>query len=523
MTLEYAASLARRGQIQCSKNHGPRPCSKPPRGFVPTRLISIGPQAAPLQLVESTALTGPYATLSYCWGGVKPLRTTKANLSTRLHHIPENSLPIVFLQAIQLARKLEIPYIWIDSLCIIQDSVEDWEAESERMCLYYKNGSINIAAAGSANPDMPLDKQIDDKWCPVDVKVHDLQETPSSINTRRLPDLSGSNRDLGTLFTRAWTFQESIFAPRTLNFTSQGVVWSCWGPDSLSDHYVDSSTKSTLRSAQLLDLLENSATPEGGSEKPSLSLWRDLVREYSSRLLTFPMDKLPAISGAAAQFYERLHCSYLAGHWYDDLPQSLAWYVMGQSSELRPLPIEYIAPSWSWASSNRHIDQPLWGKTMNSTLSSAANLLDVHCEVPGTNPYGKVSSGFIDLRGKTVAIGLNKFRDSYFAMTPDWTFFPDYTLRKSGDSISRAKVGEAISDFEASACCLHLASLIDAGSSNKLYAREPSATHYALVLGWSDREQTKFSRVGFLESSVSGSERAMKLFDGAIEKTVRII
>lgn len=441
-----------------------------------------------------------------------------------LHHIPEYNLPVLFLQAIQLARKLEIPYIWIDSLCIIQDSVEDWEAESERMCLYYKNGSINIAAAASDNPETPFAKHIDDKWCPVDVKVNDLQETPPLINTRRLPDLVGSNRDLGTLFTRAWTFQESIFAPRTINFTSQGVVWSCWGPDILSDRYVDPSTVSTLRSgSQLLDLSKNSATYFGGSEKPSLKFWRSLVREYSSRLLTFPTDKLPAISGAAAQFYERVHCSYLAGHWYDDLPQSLVWSIRGQPYELRPLPREYIAPTWSWASSTRPIDQPLWDETMNATLCSAAKLVDVYCEVPGTNRYGKVSSGFIDLRGKTVPIGLNKFKESYYAMTPDWMFYPDSTLEKSGDSISRATVGEANSDFGASACCLYLASLSDSGYSNGLYARAPTVTHYALVLGWTDRGQTSFSRVGLLESSVSGSERAMKLFDGAIEKTVRII
>lgn len=525
MTLDYAASLARRGQIQCSQNHELRPCSKQPSGFVPTRLISIGPQAGPLRLVESIAVAGPYATLSYCWGGFKPLRTTKASLSTWLCHIPEHKLPIVFLQAIQLARKLEIPYIWIDSLCIIQDSVEDWEAESERMCLYYKNGSINIAAGASENPDTPFAKHIDDKWCPVqvDVKVHGLQETPSLISTRRLPDLIDSNRDLGTLFTRAWTFQESVFAPRTINFTSQGVVWSCSGPDALSDHHLDPVTVSALRAgSQLLGLSESSVTAVGGGEKPSLRFWRNLVREYSSRLLTFPSDKLPAISGAAAQFYERLHCPYLAGHWYDELPQSLAWCVMGSSDELGPLPREYVAPSWSWASTTGPIDQVSWGYNMDTTFSSAAKLLDVYCEVPGINPYGKVSSGFIDLRGKTVPLDLGVSQGFYYAKPREWSFYPDCTLRKSGDSISRAIVGEDISDFEASTCCLYLASLFDPGNSNALFARAPSVTHYALALRWPDRDQTSFSRVGLMVSW-SGSEQAMELFDGAIERTVRII
>lgn len=510
--------------MRCSESHEALPCSRQPRGFVPTRLISIGTRACTLRLVESIAVPGPYATLSYCWGGAKPLSTTKANLAARLLHIPEYSLPVVFHQAIQLARKLKIPYIWIDSLCIIQDSVEDWEAESQKMSLYYKNGSINIAAGTSDNPDTPFTMHVDDMWCPISVKIHDSTGTPSRINIRRVPRLVHSNRDLGTLFTRAWAFQESLFAPRTINFTPQGVVWSCCCEDTLSDNYLDPQTEGVLRPvSELLALSQNSITHVGRSEKPGLDLWRELILYYSSRFLTFPMDRLPAISGAAAQFYEHLHCPYLAGHWYDDLAQSLVWNVRDvRQSRVTPLPKEYIAPSWSWASIPQPVAYPTISIDSNRILSSAAKTVQVHCEVAGTNPYGRVSSGFIDLRGKTVSIAIVMLKEISTTTTPEWDFQPDSPLTKSGDSVARAFIGETITDFEASACCLYLTSLTEPGDSyTRLESKAcPLTTHYALALGWTAREQTSSIRLGLMKST---SARAMELFDGAVEKTVRII
>lgn len=517
VTLEYAASLVRRGQIYCSKHHATFPCSRRPSGFVLTRLIRIGPAAAPVRLVESIAVPVPYATLSYCWGAAKPLSTTKATLSARLHHISENSLPIVFRQAMQLARNLEIKHIWIDSLCIIQDSVEDWETESERMSLYYKNGSLNIVVVASDDPDTPFIRNLDETWCPKSLMVDDLRGTLSLINTRRLPNLDG---DLGSLFTRAWALQESLFSPRTVNFTTQGVVWSCYGRNILSDHYLDSETVSPLHTGFFLHLLsESSHALVEGSEKPGFSHWRLLIGNYSSRLLTFPTDKLPAISGTAAYFFEYLHCSYLAGHWYDDLPQSLVWSVISTEENLRCSPRDYIAPSWSWASVTQGIYQPFRETGTNTMLSSAVKLVEVHCDVAGKNPYGRVSSGFIVLRGKVSPVVVGRLNGFYHGYTPDWLFQPDSHLTKSGDSLCRATVGEASEDFEAGVCCVHLASRAMPHHSNDLASRHLS-THYALVLGRPDPEQTSFIRVGLLTST---SRDAMKIFAGAVERNVRII
>lgn len=514
VTLEYTASIVRQGRSRCFEEHKGLPCSREPSGFAPTRLISIGTFCAPLRLVESAAVTGPYATLSYCWGGARPPSTTKANLPARLHNIPEDSLPIVFRQTIQLARMLEIPYIWIDSLCIIQDSTEDWEAESQRMYLYYRNGSINIAAATSENPDTPLTKPLGDTWSSGSVKVHDTQGTPWFINTRRLPELMVSSMDLGPLYTRAWTFQESLFAPRTINFTRQGLVWSCTSSDTTSHSYLDPMTVGIISPSVVLPDLTMSAPRAGHNEMLPIEKWRTLLVSYSSRFLTFPVDTLPAISGAAALFHESVRCRYLAGHWYDDLPRSLAWNGRKSRRSLEPLPREYVAPSWSWASVTQAIVHPYHA---TDTLSSVAKLVAVHCDVPGRNPYGKVSSGFIDLRGKITGILLRIEENICEFGHPDWRFRADSPLKQCGDSVSRATVGDPVSTFKANACGLHVASVpgvMEPGDN------PPLVTHFVLVLGWLDPEQTSFMRVGILQSK---TEHAMDSFNNAVEMTVRIV
>jgi len=47
--------------------------------------------------------------------------------------IPYRKLCQNFKDAITVTRHLGFQYIWIDSLCIIQDSFDDWDKESAQM------------------------------------------------------------------------------------------------------------------------------------------------------------------------------------------------------------------------------------------------------------------------------------------------------------------------------------------------------------------------------------------------------
>jgi Heterokaryon incompatibility protein (HET) len=119
---------------------------------LPTRVIDVGlPEASTEpRLIISNGRDGAYITLSHCWGvpdpSKPPLLTTAANLSAMIKEIPLESMPLNYRDAVVTTRKLSFRYLWIDSLCIIQDSVEDWEAESAKMGEVYQNAQLTIAA-----------------------------------------------------------------------------------------------------------------------------------------------------------------------------------------------------------------------------------------------------------------------------------------------------------------------------------------------------------------------------------------
>jgi hypothetical protein len=134
----------------CMKRRKATPKAK---RFVPTRLLDIsGPPETPIRIVEkaSTSIQGPYCSLSHCWGKPKFIELHK---ETRKHYMEQgvewHLLSKNFQEAIEIARSLEVGYIWIDSLCIIQDSNEDWMHEAARMHLVYRNSYCNIAIADS--------------------------------------------------------------------------------------------------------------------------------------------------------------------------------------------------------------------------------------------------------------------------------------------------------------------------------------------------------------------------------------
>jgi len=132
-----------------------------PSSFMPTRTINVGDadrepflevhtRTRDLTIVDRS---DDWATLSHRWGGSSPLTTTTHTLNEHYRAIPLTSMPKTFRDAVIITRQLQIRRLWIDSLCIIQDSKEDWERESARMAEVYRHGLINIAATTSRHAD----------------------------------------------------------------------------------------------------------------------------------------------------------------------------------------------------------------------------------------------------------------------------------------------------------------------------------------------------------------------------------
>lgn len=108
----------------CIENHGR--CHENYPTFCPIRLLDLVRfwSSGDIVLVEREEDPDeyiPYTTLSHCWGAPTsgPLTTTLANLASRKERIRFDDLPLTFQDAVITTRKLKIPYLWIDSLCII--------------------------------------------------------------------------------------------------------------------------------------------------------------------------------------------------------------------------------------------------------------------------------------------------------------------------------------------------------------------------------------------------------------------
>jgi hypothetical protein len=136
---------------QCNQEHADcKPfCDRMPE--LPTRVLDLNTSSdnLDLRLIDSRNLTGRYMTLSHCWGLAKPLSTTIHNIQARKENLSMDTLPPTFRDAVVLTRALNIRYLWIDSLCIIQDDIGDWELESSKMATVYSNSYLNIAATSA--------------------------------------------------------------------------------------------------------------------------------------------------------------------------------------------------------------------------------------------------------------------------------------------------------------------------------------------------------------------------------------
>lgn len=134
---------------------------------LPTRLIDVGSNDSKFvpRLVSTTDTMGKYAVLSRCWGGNIAFQTTTETIGRMFQGMSLTEMPMNFRPAITITQNLGLRYLWIDSICIIQNS-RDWEVEASKMADIYANATVTIAAVVAHNstygilrhstPEMPL-------------------------------------------------------------------------------------------------------------------------------------------------------------------------------------------------------------------------------------------------------------------------------------------------------------------------------------------------------------------------------
>jgi hypothetical protein len=149
----FPFALARKWIKHCSTSHGE--CQRPQRGPLPRRVIDVGNlESSEPYVYETRREVDRYATMSHCWEDSLPMKTTKSNLINRQGRLVWEELPVAFRECITIVRLLGIRYLWIDSLCIVQDDHIEWAIESARMANIFENSSVTIAIHQSS-PSSP--------------------------------------------------------------------------------------------------------------------------------------------------------------------------------------------------------------------------------------------------------------------------------------------------------------------------------------------------------------------------------
>ncbi len=140
---------------RCKSSHTTCPGSSPTT--MPTRLIDVGDgKSISPRLVATGGQTGHYLALSHRWGGARIFQTKLANVEKHKEGIPLDDLVRHVSRCPRHDQEARNRYIWIDSLCIIQDSSEDWEREAASMAAIYRNATLTLAAAYATSGDTGL-------------------------------------------------------------------------------------------------------------------------------------------------------------------------------------------------------------------------------------------------------------------------------------------------------------------------------------------------------------------------------
>lgn len=367
-----------------------------------------------------------YITLSYCWGdssGDNSLKLTQTTADTLFTEQPVHILPKTFRDAFAIIERLGINYLWIDRFCIFQDSLDDWRSESSAVCNIYSNGLLNVAALGAHNSDGGCFFSRDPA-CVQATVVQLCIEGPDKPQQYHFELEKGwvwrlsFNRD--PLQERGWTIQERLLAPRVLHFGSKQVFWECseancceLHPRSVDVLYQedkgDELPPKTLGPRapwkHLLDSPDHLVV-----EDPVRQLftdWYGILMQYTECKLSFPSDKLVAISGVAKDMEERLaelgqDTDYLAGLWRCELPQSLVWNLTGPGTR----PSAYRAPSWSWAAVDGPVNMAQWITNPDDILLSS--LIAAETAPLGGDEMGQVLTGTVTLQGPLVTVKLSR-------------------------------------------------------------------------------------------------------------------
>jgi len=425
---EHWAGAGKAWLSTCISSH--EDCQAPIEGPLPSRVIEILDDENIRLVLGVHELDSFYVTLSYCWGGPQEIALTEETIAEKQKGFKITSLPATLKDAITVTRELGIKYIWIDSLCIIQDSNADVLRELPRMAGYYANSYLTISASTSKCTSSFLSSNGECKNHPGSTIPKDLVPLGLLISPEFevVSQQDGGTDRIGTRFSkdivdwvlvrkehpyflswepiykRGWTFQERVLSPRNLLFGGR-LVWQChstqdsfggvtsWDDDASNvDHRMIGRLFSNAQNKQ-----KQQEAPAGAqtANKEPYDVWYKSVEEYTRRELSVSNDKLPAISALAQVFQDLTGDEYLAGIWRGDFLRGLLWSTYPTLTLSKPT--LWRAPSWSWVSNDNEVSYK--GIPPPNSIPVARVLTSQIVTLSAIAPHGEIRSATLAIEG----------------------------------------------------------------------------------------------------------------------------
>jgi hypothetical protein len=397
MSDERNIQEARRRLKECQDSH--ELCGQAGLPPLPRRVIDVGNSDDSQTVNIHFSLPderGSYTALSYCWGKVSQMTSTVKSIGNLENGVPLSHMSKTVQDAVEITRALGIRYLWVDALCIIQDSPGDIAHEIGSMGNIYKNATLTIVAAHSEGAHLGfIGRNAPFEGCELPFLLPDntlgtIIAVPGGLGPR-MPPLP--------LDTRAWTMQEQMLSTRHLVFNLHGIGWKCQLKDyePLFSSPFETFPGSTFFVVPRLPPSSFTGIPylQTASLAEERELWEKIIEEYCKRKLTYFEDRLPALAGVAAQLQDFWQDTYVAGLWTNFLIDHLSWQIVSTSigrykDSSKNVP--YIAPSWSWISTRYEIRFSIINR-----ITASLHGFSIEPEDAKNAPLGKIKGGYINL------------------------------------------------------------------------------------------------------------------------------
>ncbi|KAH7062208.1 heterokaryon incompatibility protein-domain-containing protein [Macrophomina phaseolina] len=513
---ERSLQCLRKWHGDCLHNHPDCQTTTMLQRRLPSRLLYIGDTEpfSKVYLREAGTIAGDaeYVTLSHAWGQSDGTRAScqileHKNLATLVAGITQQDLPRTFQDAVTISRRLGFKYLWIDSLCIIQDSPKDWENESASMAAIYGASALNLVALGV------------DSHQGCFVRRNPLKLTPCKLNQDSVKTTYALHCcvdvemafDWAPSMQRAWVAQERVLAPRNVFFGGPELFWTCTQGTFSEKGPTPKLFPSGYRGPGCPDkmafaiLKQRRDTEHPGSERMQdfSVLWHGLLKTYLCAKLSYQTDKLVAFSGVAWAIQNHSGLSYWAGLWKETFLMDCLWACVQAGTR----PKIWRAPTWSWGSIDNGepiftlwLDDDRWKPEKEIHCSVVA--FDIQHENDREHGLPDMTRGVVTLEGPAKEVRLS-------ALDTTLSFSRQYTLPGGGLRKNHLGVADLHSwsqylfmpdttNISDSKMLLLLVSTMrhSAGSFPERKFKKLDRVEFGLVLQANDEEGTGYSRIG---------------------------